>query len=261
MTNLALIENDTLSVTDIGGELVVDSRLIATRLGIQHESFLKTIKKYESKIEQRFGCIRFEIGVPDSPTGNPPKYALLNEPQINALMSFSKNTDEVVECKLDLVAAFDQAKQIIKAVIPAQNDRIRELELELKLLDRRETIYRLQPKAIADRISGVTEIQGEIKTRTVVVDQMGNVVNAGDTLTKTQIAHELGFINGKGKAETKQVANLVNEAIRDGAIPMPWRDERTVIATGFDAELLPKLKAYYQTSPAQRQRWMGETNV
>ena len=145
-----------------------------------------------------------------------------------------------------------------EVVIPAQNDRIRELELELKLLDRRETIYKLQPKAIADRITGVTEVQGEVKTRTVVVDQMGNVVNAGDTLTKTQIAHELGFVNAKGKAETKQVAALVDEAIRAGAIPMPWRDERTVIATGFDAELLPKLKAYYQASPAQRQRWIGE---
>lgn len=115
-----------------------------------------------------------------------------------------------------------------------------------------------QPKAICDRILGVTEVQGEVKTRTVVVDQMGNVVNAGDTLTKTQIAYELGFVNIKGKAETKQVAALVDEAIRAGAIPVPWRDERTVIATGFDAELLPKLKAFYKASPVQRQKWMGE---
>lgn len=131
-------------------------------------------------------------------------------------------------------------------------------QAEMELLDRRETIYKLQPRPVADRLLGVTEVQGEVKTRTVVVDQMGNVVNAGDTLTKTQIAHELGFVNAKGKADTKLVADLVNEAMQAGAIPMPWRDERTVIATGFDAELLPKLKAFYRANPIQRQQWIGE---
>jgi hypothetical protein len=169
-------------------------------------------------------------------------------------------------------AYFSSKVEEAEAIIPVQNDRIRELELmvqlaeaesdrakaEQRLIDTRDAILKFQPPAIAAMTLGLSQIPSEIKTRTVVVDQMGNVVNAGDTLTKTQIAHELGFVNGKGKAETKQVANLVDEAIRDGAIPMPWRDERTVIATGFDAELLPKLKAYYQASPIQRQRWMGE---
>jgi anti-repressor protein len=130
--------------------------------------------------------------------------------------------------------------------------------LEDRTIGLRHLIVTTQPKAIADRILGVTEIQGQVQTRTVVVDQIGNVVNAGDTLTKTQIAHELGFTNTRGKAETKQVAALVDEAIAAGAIPIPWREERTVIATGFDASLMPKLKAFYQMSPKQRQRWVGE---
>lgn len=139
-----------LQVTEQNGDLVVDSRLIAVRLNIEHESFMRTIKKYEKKIEQRFGVIRFEIGVPDSPTGNPPKYALLNEDQATTLMTFSKNTDAVVECKLDLVAAFSEAKRIIKTVIPVQNDRIRELELinenmrlEIQRMDRLNTMTTL----------------------------------------------------------------------------------------------------------------------
>jgi phage regulator Rha-like protein len=127
----------SLQVTEQNGDLVVDSRLIASRLDIQHETFMRTIKKYESKIEQRFGTIRFEIGASEMPDGrinpNPEKFALLTEDQATTLMTFSKNTDAVVECKLDLVAAFSEAKQIIKKVIPAQSDRIRELELQLEL--------------------------------------------------------------------------------------------------------------------------------
>ena len=70
-----------IAVEQKGDVLVVDSRLIAMELGIEHETFMRTVKKYESKIEQRFGCIRFEIGVPDKPTGNPPKFAWLDENQ------------------------------------------------------------------------------------------------------------------------------------------------------------------------------------
>jgi len=75
-----------LIIAQHGDQFVVDSRLIADRLGIQHETFMRTIKKYESKLEAKFGCIRFEIGVPDSPTGNPPKYALLTESQATTLI-------------------------------------------------------------------------------------------------------------------------------------------------------------------------------
>lgn len=146
------MSNSSLQVTEQNGDLVVDSRLIAIRLNIQHETFMRTIKKYESKIEKRFGCIRFEIGVPESPTGNPPKYALLTEDQATTLMTFSKNTDEVVECKLDLVAAFSEAKQIIQSVIPAQNDRLRELELINENM--RLEIQRM------DRMSSMTALHG-----------------------------------------------------------------------------------------------------
>lgn len=123
------MSNSSLQVTEQNGDLVVDSRLIALRLNIAHETFMRTIKKYESKIEKRFGCIRFDFGVPESATGNPPKFAWLTENQATTLMTFSKNTDAVVDCKLDLVAAFSEAKQIIKTVVPQQNDRLRELEL------------------------------------------------------------------------------------------------------------------------------------
>ena len=42
----------SLTVQDHQGVLVVDSRLIAERLGIQHESFLKTIRKYRERSQR-----------------------------------------------------------------------------------------------------------------------------------------------------------------------------------------------------------------
>lgn len=109
------MSQNLIKVENQHGTLVVDSRLIAQRLDIEHESFMKTIRKFQSKIEQRFGAIRFEIGLRlgGNGGGKPPVFALLTEPQATALMTFSRNTDEVVECKLDLVDAFDKAKDVL----------------------------------------------------------------------------------------------------------------------------------------------------
>lgn len=95
--------------------LVVDSRLVATGLGIEHESFMRTLKKYESTLESRFGAFRFEIGTSTMPDGRinpkPEKFAWLTEDQSLFLMTLSRNTDQVVKCKADLVGAFAKARK------------------------------------------------------------------------------------------------------------------------------------------------------
>ena len=101
-----------ISVNSVDGELVVDSRLIADRLDIQHDSLMHSLDTHKERIESRFGLIRFEIGKTNV-RGRPQKYALLNESQATALMTFSRNTDAVVECKLDLVEAFQKAKAVL----------------------------------------------------------------------------------------------------------------------------------------------------
>jgi phage regulator Rha-like protein len=104
-----------LEIFDDGEALYVDSRLIAERLGIEHESFLRTLDTYQSQMEQAFGVSRFEIGKPLSPQGGrPQRYALLNEEQASFLMSLSRNTPEVIQCKVDLIKAFSKAKEVIR---------------------------------------------------------------------------------------------------------------------------------------------------
>ena len=105
MSAIVVVEND--------GELVVDSRLVAQDLGIEHESFMETIYEYQSETEEAFGFLRFETGK-ISGRGRPPKYALLTEDQATFLMTLSRNTPEVVRCKINLVKAFSKAKELLK---------------------------------------------------------------------------------------------------------------------------------------------------
>ena len=95
------------------GQLVVDSRLIAEELGIQHGNFMETIYSYQTLIEQAFGIIPFGTEKLKG-AGRPRKFALLNENQATFLMTLSDNTSQVVECKLKLVTGFSKAKEAEK---------------------------------------------------------------------------------------------------------------------------------------------------
>ena len=104
-----------LNVTTQNNTLVVDSRLIAEDLGIQHKNLLQTITKYQNVIEQSFGVIAFAASKPPegSQGGRPENIAYLTEDQATLLMSFSRNTEQVINCKVNLVKAFSQAKSKI----------------------------------------------------------------------------------------------------------------------------------------------------
>lgn len=95
-----------------GSGLVVDSRLIAERLGIEHRSFLQTVDDYKTLIEEAFGILRFENAKIDR-RGRPQKYVLLTEDQATFVMTLSRNSPEVIQCKIDLVKAFSRAKDLL----------------------------------------------------------------------------------------------------------------------------------------------------
>ncbi|NEQ78472.1 MAG: hypothetical protein F6K23_39080 [Okeania sp. SIO2C9] len=108
MSELIIVENE--------GALVVDSRLVAQELDIEHESFMETVYQYQTLTEEAFGVFRFQTGKPKggSKGGRPPKYVLLTEDQATFLMTLSRNTPEVVQCKVNLVKAFSKAKELLK---------------------------------------------------------------------------------------------------------------------------------------------------
>jgi len=60
----------SITVKELDGQLVVDSRLIAGELGISHSDWItNTVKKHQSRIEKRFGRIRFQNGSLQTPGG------------------------------------------------------------------------------------------------------------------------------------------------------------------------------------------------
>ena len=100
--------------THSDGSLVVDSRLIAQELGVTHKAFMETIRKYEKQAEQSFGILRFETAEIKG-RGQPEKFAYLTEDQATFLMTLSRNTPEVVRCKVMLVTQFSQAKKALQS--------------------------------------------------------------------------------------------------------------------------------------------------
>lgn len=114
----------TLQVIEDAGQLYVDSRLIAPRLGIEHRSFLQTLGDYQTQIEQAFGILRFE-NAKKKGRGRPSKFAYLTEDQATFVMTLSRNSPEVVQCKIDLVQALARAKELLRQANPvADIDRV-----------------------------------------------------------------------------------------------------------------------------------------
>jgi len=125
-----------LSIQNRDGVLVVDSRLIAQDLEIEHRALLQTLDKYLEKIEASFGTVAFEMREFKTKQGNrsTERIAYLTEDQSTLLMTFSRNTERVVDCKIALVQAFSKAKQVIKQTAhtaQSQSAELKKLELQL----------------------------------------------------------------------------------------------------------------------------------
>lgn len=84
----------SLTIIERQGELVVDSRLVAEALGIQHKNFLATIDKYRQDTESEgFTPIAFEVRKVKLPQGGSYKerWAWLTETQLKTLIARSRN--------------------------------------------------------------------------------------------------------------------------------------------------------------------------
>ncbi|MEM9449790.1 MAG: Rha family transcriptional regulator [Cyanobacteria bacterium P01_E01_bin.6] len=201
-----------LNVSDHGGILVIDSRLIAAELGIEHRSFLKTLDEYQTQIEQAFGFLRFEIAEING-RGRPSRYAYLTEEQSTFVMALSRNTSRVVQCKIDLVKAFSEAKKII----PAQQREIEKLNLELQIAIARQQAASAEQKLLAtvqvlEAVSpglaplalGKSEAvieRVEVVEHHAAIDSTGKTVADRTGKSRTAVAKSLGMKRAKDLSE------------------------------------------------------------
>lgn len=102
-----------LSVVSHQNILVIDSRLIAKELNIEHRTLIETAEAHKTKLEAAFGILRVHAADVLG-RGQPEKFMWLTEDQATVLMTFSRNTPEVVNFKIALVKSFSDAKQKIK---------------------------------------------------------------------------------------------------------------------------------------------------
>lgn len=103
-----------LTVIEMQGSLVVDSRLIAQDLGIKHKNLFQNIRNHQTAIEY-FGQLMFETETVKNSVGasNEQAFCYLNEEQATFVMTLSRNTPKVIKCKQNLVKAFSEAKKLI----------------------------------------------------------------------------------------------------------------------------------------------------
>ena len=201
-----------LSINEINGVLLVDSRLLAQELGIQHRSFYqKLILKYQQEIEEDWGVLRFELAKlsKGSKGGRPESYALLTEQQSYLLLTYSKNTVQARQCKRNLVKAFDEAKKLIQKVIPAQAQEIEKLKLQLEVAKaQKETAYAQErllaassalaiinpalPALVLGRPDAVVT-KTEVVEKTVLVNDRGKAISTYEGISKTKLAKRYGM--------------------------------------------------------------------
>ncbi|MDV2997444.1 MAG: hypothetical protein N4J56_007149 [Chroococcidiopsis sp. SAG 2025] len=263
MTNVIVIERD--------GTLVVDSRLIADRLAIAHKNLLATLDKYKQRTESAFGEIAFETR--KSERGKPERLAWLTEEQATFLMTLSRNTDKVVQCKLELVEAFAKAKRVIEQVIPAQSNRIRELELELELARARDSAARSEDAAAQSqqRLLAVSQAIATLHGSGMVALILGKpdaVVERVTQVEKTILCNERGqpIKSYTGLSKTRLAKRYGMKKASDVVIWLESIGKADLLQSGLTAapcqylplEYLSELDRLWTMKQGHRQRLLGE---
>jgi hypothetical protein len=181
--NILTPQQISVSLENKDGELRLDSRIMCDGFGIKsHTDYRNNVLvKYEHKFS--------ELGVVFKTTPDNGEIVwYLNQAQVNFAGTLARNTEKAVNFKLNLVKAFEIAKQII----PIQNDRIRELELEVKSLElmrdreiRQDTRISLHGIVTTLLLEGKSDSVVEIEKPTIeVIDNRNNTSYNGQTLTQ-----------------------------------------------------------------------------
>lgn len=152
-----------LQVITVNETLVVDSRLVAEELGIQHKNVRQTIEKYLTEL-QGFGVVTFETSKPSeySQGGRPERYCYLNEDQATFLMTLSRNTPQVVACKQRLVQAFSQAKHLNTEIVPQTPQTYLEALKALVKAEEERQLLELQKELLESENEALSEAVDEL---------------------------------------------------------------------------------------------------
>ena len=125
--------NDLFPIILHEGYHVIDSRLIAEALGINHGNFMETIKKYQNDVTNHFGKLPFETEAIGK-TKQKQRYALLNETQATFLATLSRNTPQVIAFKTKLVLSFAELRKDFSKIYTLWYELMKNIEKDDYLL-------------------------------------------------------------------------------------------------------------------------------
>ena len=105
-----LLNNDGVQIAIDKREPCISHKSIADTLGVEHRAIMQLINAYESDFEP-FGKVTFQM-LPLT-SGQRERIAYLNENQCYLLLTYSKNTAKARQAKIQLVKAFQSAREAI----------------------------------------------------------------------------------------------------------------------------------------------------
>lgn len=173
---------ELIQISQLNGVEVVDSRIIAEELGVQHKNLIETIRKYQEAIESDFGLLTFETQVSKQQTGfgfrdNHTEFCYLTEDQALFIGTLSRNSEIVVKFKAKLVKSF-QASRKLQSQAVAQS---------------LPQTYADALRALAEKVESEAKLKAENAILAPKAKYMDDVLESVTEITTTTIAKELGM--------------------------------------------------------------------
>ncbi|MDD2290654.1 MAG: Rha family transcriptional regulator [Aliarcobacter sp.] len=181
----------SIQIDVIENEPRVSAIVIADNTNVKYESIRDIIKKYNDELSI-FGEIPFaDLKSVKQVQGRVKQVALLNEQQTTLLMTFLKNTKEVIEFKVNLIKAFFMMKEklngqlqtqgipfnlqdIKRACIEAVKDEFLETKYIIKdeLKETRSIIRDVLSNVIAENQNFLDEAKSVVSTKSLTAEQL-----------------------------------------------------------------------------------------
>jgi len=172
---IELIEKDS--------EMMVSHIEIANMTGVKPQNVLNIIDKYIDELE-KVGTIFFKKTVSGNNISK--RECFLNESSSSLLMTFSKNTTEVVKFKVKLITAFKELRELADNSEKAKNIELRSIVLKLEgenskfhsMFERQNTINEILKGELELASTNIVKLADAINTNAKISNEnVGNIKN------------------------------------------------------------------------------------
>jgi phage antirepressor YoqD-like protein len=176
-----------LPILHVNSVDVIDSRIIAQEVDIEHSSLYKLIKTHQNVIEIAFGRVRFEIETLNTRGGMQDfKFCYLTEDQSLFVVTLCRNTENSIKLKSKLVQSFSDARK-----------KLAEFKVPTNYLEALQEIVRLETL----RIEHEEEIKVQKEITTTVVKEKEFIEKQNSIITEVCITQKEILEEQKPKVE------------------------------------------------------------